>query len=957
MRRMFALAGLAYGLATSGTSRADDLPYAVEMAPASTGRLGTWLVLGPFRSSTYDRKSKPKTAEALTTAPPGVDELQLAPSKGSTPFGAVWTLAKSAQGGIDLKSLFKTKETDLVAYAAGLLRVTSPGSFLLFLGADDGVQVSVDGKTIFSRDESRPARSDDDVIPLTLAAGDHPIVIKFHQRDGGWGFTARITTRDFLAPRGLSLVLPGTTQADAAMLAQSLGTVRLDRGVRPDGYAPKVTVQYAEGAPRGVPLAVHAKVGTWFDASAGEISIDERGVRDFTLTLPVLRSEDLGGDEDRDASVEITVAGNTTRFPFLGRKQARAAIAKASQALEGAQGIPALSIDSVAYLRDRLADLVSRGDNDVEALRTETRELDSLAQILANGGDPYRTQTGPMRRAYRSALDGSLSEFGLYVPKTYRPNGKRTYPLIVALHGLNGHPMAIMRWVFGDDDQKRDQAWEDRHLHDFAPLDAFVLAPSAFGNSMYRHLGEEDAMAALDRVMAAYPIDADRVTITGPSMGGIGAAALPLHQPDRFAAALPLCGYHSYFVRRDLAGRPIRPWERFLAEERSNTEWALNGRDLPLWIVHGTQDTPVENSGALIEKYESLRYAIKHDHPDLGHNVWQPTYEDGKGAKWLLRHQRVSHPRTIDFRTARLRFAKRAWLEIVELASPQAWGEVHARVATRGRIDVTTLGVQALRIARDPVVIDDAVSVRVDGTTLAFPPTEPIELHKADGSWLRGLPTRATPYKRGRVTGPLRDVFHEPIVFVYGASDPAQTAANLETARAWAHIRPGVTVKYPLMSDTEFMDRGESLDAPRALFLVGNAQSNQLVRSIEAELPIRIEGASIVAGAERFTGGELGAAFVVPNPRRPDQYLVVVEGTDALGTWRSLSLPDLIPDFVVYDARLAPARGQVLLSGGTVLAAGFFHNDWTLPTKMADPLAHTARPPPKSEYDATPYLP
>ena len=60
-------------------------------------------------------------------------------------------------------------------------------------------------------------------------------------------------------------------------------------------------------------------------------------------------------------------------------------------------------------------------------------------------------------------------------------------------------------------------------------------------------------------------------------MGGIGAASIPFRHPDRFAAAMPLCGYHSYFVRRDITGRPMRPWERVLAEERSNVVWAHNG--------------------------------------------------------------------------------------------------------------------------------------------------------------------------------------------------------------------------------------------------------------------------------------------------------------------------------------------------------------------------------------------
>src|SRR5205085_6941619 len=48
----------------------------------------------------------------------------------------------------------------------------------------------------------------------------------------------------------------------------------------------------------------------------------------------------------------------------------------------------------------------------------------------------------------------------------------------------------------------------------------------------------------------------------------------------------------------------------------------------------------------------------------------------------------------------------------------------------------------------------------------------------------------------------------------------------------------------------------------------------------------------LAIGGARVTGAQLGAAFIRPNPRRPDRYVVVVEGVDALGTWRALSLPD-----------------------------------------------------------------
>jgi poly(3-hydroxybutyrate) depolymerase len=636
-------------------------------------------------------------------------------------------------------------------------------------------------------------------------------------------------------------------------------------------------------------------------------------------------------------------------------------VARAGRALAAVDAspgrVPNESVTSVRHLRARLATFAARGDADKEALADETRELDTVAAVLERGADPYEARTGPMRRAIVSPVDGEPSEVGLYVPPSYRPGAKRRWPLVVALHGLNSYPMSMMRVVFGNDDPNREAAWKERHVGALPPLDAFVVAPNGHGNTMYRDLGEDDVVRAIDWVVATYPVDVDRVTVTGPSMGGIGAAAVPLHRPDRFAAAMPLCGYHSYFVRRDFIGRPLRPWERFLAEERSNASWAENGARLPLFIVHGTQDLPESNSGVLIERYEKLGFSVRHEHPALGHNVWQQTYEELKGLKWLLRFKRDAHPSSVHLKTTRTRYGDAAWLHVGELAAPDAWGEVDARVRSKSSVTVTTRGVRELTIDRDPKLLEGAVTVAIDGARLGFAESEPLDAHREGAGWAKGRATHPGPWKRGELTGPLRDVFHAPITFVYGASDPAQTRANLEVARAFAQIRWGVTVKYPVVSDEEFLAKGEPLANERALFLVGNAHGNRLVRELEPSLPIRVDGNEIVLGARRFSGRQLGAAFVYPNPRRQDRYVVVVEGIDALGTWRALSLPDLVPDFVVWDEGVASARGQMNLSAASVRAGGFFGMDWSLPASVDDPLASTARPAARTEHDATPYLP
>src|SRR5262249_6894103 len=142
---------------------------------------------------------------------------------------------------------------------------------------------------------------------------------------------------------------------------------------------------------------------------------------------------------------------------------------------------PAVLRATIEHVRERLIGYVGRGDTDYEALLGEAGTLEEVAADLEQGRDPLRSHSGIRRFARRSALDGGLSPFGVYVPPSYKPDDKRHYPLVVALHGMNGKPLSMLRWAFGQDDEAHDSEWEDRHPGKVAPFDAFVVAPNGFG--------------------------------------------------------------------------------------------------------------------------------------------------------------------------------------------------------------------------------------------------------------------------------------------------------------------------------------------------------------------------------------------------------------------------------------------------------------------------------------------
>ena len=126
------------------------------------------------------------------------------------------------------------------------------------------------------------------------------------------------------------------------------------------------------------------------------------------------------------------------------------------------------------------------------------------------------------------------------------------------------------------------------------------------------------AVAALDAVLADPAADPDRVIVTGISMGGYGTWDLAARMPERFAAALPICGG---------------------GDER--TAAALKA--VPIWCFHGAEDAavPVERSRRMVAAVRQAggepRYT---EFPGVGHDAWTPAYRDPAVLDWLFSRHR-----------------------------------------------------------------------------------------------------------------------------------------------------------------------------------------------------------------------------------------------------------------------------------------------------------------------------
>lgn len=212
------------------------------------------------------------------------------------------------------------------------------------------------------------------------------------------------------------------------------------------------------------------------------------------------------------------------------------------------------------------------------------------------------------------------------VPQAAAVEASREYPLVLFLHGAGER---------GTDNEKQLQylpTWmAEPDLRKKHPC--FVLAPQCRNDSRWADFDWSDkkslpqkpepttdlaaAVAALDAVMKAEPVNPGRVYLTGLSMGGYGAWDLAARMPERFAAMIPICG-------------------------GGDEATAARLKPLPIWCFHGALDeaVPVGRSRSMVEAVKAAGGNVKYtEYPDVKHNSWSPAYRDPATLEWLFQQK------------------------------------------------------------------------------------------------------------------------------------------------------------------------------------------------------------------------------------------------------------------------------------------------------------------------------
>jgi predicted peptidase len=128
----------------------------------------------------------------------------------------------------------------------------------------------------------------------------------------------------------------------------------------------------------------------------------------------------------------------------------------------------------------------------------------------------------------------------------------------------------------------------------------------------------QQVLALLPRLRDEFPIDPDRIYVTGLSMGGFGTWDIVVREPRLFAAAVPICG-------------------------GGDESFAPSIAPLPIWAFHGELDpvVPVARSRNMIAALRRAggdpRYT---EYPGEGHSCWTRAYHEPDLLPWLFSQRR-----------------------------------------------------------------------------------------------------------------------------------------------------------------------------------------------------------------------------------------------------------------------------------------------------------------------------
>jgi pimeloyl-ACP methyl ester carboxylesterase len=528
---------------------------------------------------------------------------------------------------------------------------------------------------------------------------------------------------------------------------------------------------------------------------------------------------------------------------------------------------------------------------------------------------PQTLPPGPQILTFFSDVDDSEQPYCIYVPPDF--DETRNYPLVVMLHGAGSNHRLAMRRVFGNSNFPGENDVEaSLHFPPWKDVGMIVAAPYTRGTGGYQGIMEKDVLDMVSDIRRRFPVDTNRMYLTGLSMGGGGALWIGLGHPDLWAAIAAVC--------------PSTP--------EGTKSFAPNALNSAVRFVHGTEDpvVPVSVSREWVAELRRLQSPVVEyqELPGVDHWSWVQAYEGGRIFEWFGQYTRNPFPLRVRHASPDLSHGRAYWVQM-DQKTPGFVSRITAAFTDTNTISVTTTDLSAftLSIGGHPYLRPGSpLRLTIDGHAMERPATlnEEYSFSISDAGWTAAMPD-VSLHKQTDLEGPLASVLTRRHVYVYGTADNPNEKilqARIETAlkaAEWSVYRGefmGRLRVFPRVIADRDIRQSDYESANLVLF--GTSATNSVIAGYADNLPLHLKEKA----ARKY-----GLVYLFPNDYG---HLVLVNSglpwwhVDTGADWRYLPF---------VQSALGKLQDYVLFSRDRkTLIQGYFDEHWQLSEEQMDEL-------------------
>ncbi len=531
---------------------------------------------------------------------------------------------------------------------------------------------------------------------------------------------------------------------------------------------------------------------------------------------------------------------------------------------------------------------------------------------------------------YRSKIDGSFQPYGLVLPKGLGRDDRQPRRLDLWFHG-RGETLSEVAFLT----KQRNDAGQ------YTPADTIVLHPYGRYCNAFKFAGEVDVLEVLDYIRDRLPVDPQRISVRGFSMGGAACWQFATHHADRWFAANPGAGFSEtpeflQFFQGENARQSAPDFQQTLWQLYDCPPWAINLAHCPTIAYSGEIDRQKQAADVMEAALADVGIDLVHViGAQTAHKIHpQSKIEIESRMDALARSVTPRPPLRVDFATVSLRYHRMHWIDVRGLKKHWTPARVTATI-DGSTIGVRTENVSRLRFAFEPGQWPGTplgeVAVEIDGTTLVGPKVASDrswtwEVMREGESWQVAAETNERR-KRPGLQGPIDDAFLDSFLFVLpsgtSSDEAVQRWVEAESAHAMLHWRKHFRGDVRMKLDRDLSQ--EDIDSSN-LILFGDPDTNSVVGQIQDAIPVQWQPESISIGKASVPREGHVPALIFPNPLNENRYIVLNSGFtyreyDYLNNARQT--PKL-PDWALIDVR----EGATMRQPGIIREAGFFDETW-----------------------------